>query len=198
MSAANAIFLAMIVCAVGAAVTLAASRSKAGAGWLAFLTTSLASALALYAAASVLVSGPGEALTLWVLPQFGSALRFAVDGLSAVFVSLIAVISLLASLYSIRYMEHYPDYGVARYYPYVLLFVAGMYGIVCLTDLMLFFFLFWQLMTFTSYALVRYEYRKPENVRAAYKYLLMMEIACGLVMLGAGLLGLDPVVLRGS
>lgn len=195
MSAANAIVLAMIVCAAGAVVTLAASRSKAGAGWLAFLATALASALALYAAASVLVSSPGEALTLWVLPQYGSALRFAVDGLSAVFVSLIALISLLAALYSIRYMEHYPDYGVARYYPYVLLFVAGMYGIVCLTDLMLFFFLFWQLMTLTSYALVRYEYRKPQNVRAAYKYLLMMEIACGLVMLGAGLLGQGPVVL---
>jgi hydrogenase-4 component B len=195
MSAANAILMALIVCAVGAAVTLVASRSKAAAGWLAFLTTALASALALYAAGTTLMSGPGEALTLWTLPQFGSALRLAVDGLSAVFVSLIAVISLLAALYSIRYMEHYPEYGVSRYYPYFLLFVAGMYGIVCLTDLMLFFFLFWQLMTLTSYALVRYEYRKPENVRAAHRYLIMMQIAGGLIMLGAGLLAQDPVSL---
>jgi len=193
MTAANGIIAALIVLPVGAVASLAASRSKAVAGWLAFLTTALASVLAVSAAGTVLFTGPGEAVTLWSLPQCGSALRIALDGLSAVFVSLIALISLLAALYSISYMEHYPTYGAGRYYPYFLLFVAGMYGIVTVTDLMLFFFLFWQLMTLSSYALVRYEYRKPENVRAAYKYLLMMEIACGLIMLGAGLLGQGPV-----
>ena len=76
------------------------------------------------------------------------------DGLSAMFLLLIAVISALSALYSIQYMEHYPDYGLYRYYPYFLLFVAGMYGIVIVTDLMAGFFLLWQLMTVSSYFLV--------------------------------------------
>jgi len=35
-----------------------------------------------------------------------------------------------------------------------------MYGIVANSDLMLFFCLFWQLMTIPSYLLIRYEYRQ--------------------------------------
>jgi formate hydrogenlyase subunit 3/multisubunit Na+/H+ antiporter MnhD subunit len=43
-------------------------------------------------------------------------------------------------------------------------------------------------MTLPGYALIRYENRKPENIRAANKYLFMMEIACATTMLGAELL----------
>ena len=102
---------------------------------------------------SVLASGPEDAVTVWALPQYASAIRIYVDGLSAVFLLLIAVVSALSALYSIQYMEHYPDYGLYRYYPYFLLFVAGMYGIVIVTDLMAGFFLLWQLMTSSSYFL---------------------------------------------
>ena len=193
MTAASAITLAMLSCLAGAGVSLLAARSKTLAGWLACLATGLASGLALYSASLALTSGAGEPATLLTLPRYGSALRIAVDGLSAVFIGLIAVISLLAALYSIPYLSHYPDYGAARYYPAFLLFVGGMYGIVTVTDLMLFFCLFWQIMTLASYALVRYEYRRPENVWAANKYLLMMEGACALIMLGAGALATGDV-----
>jgi formate hydrogenlyase subunit 3/multisubunit Na+/H+ antiporter MnhD subunit len=82
-------------------------------------------------------------------------------------------------------LRHYPDYSVARYYPYFLLFLAAMYGLVSTTDMMWFFFIFWQMMTLPGYALIRFERRKPENLRAANKYLLMMQIACAATMLGA-------------
>jgi hydrogenase-4 component B len=39
-----------------------------------------------------------------------------------------------------------------------------------------------------SYVLIRFEHKKAENVRAAYKYLLMMEFACAAVMIGAFIL----------
>src|SRR5512139_51956 len=90
-------------------------------------------------------------------------------------------------------MEHYPEYTLSRYYPYFLLFVAGLYGIVVVTDLMVGFFLLWQLMTLSSYVLVRFEYKQRENVRAAMRYLIAMEAACGFIMLGAGLLARGPV-----
>ena len=51
--------------------------------------------------------------------------------------------------------------------PNFLLFLAAMYGLVSTTDMMWFFFIFWQMMTLPGYALIRFEHRKPENVRAA-------------------------------
>jgi formate hydrogenlyase subunit 3/multisubunit Na+/H+ antiporter MnhD subunit len=132
---------------------------------------------------------------VWALPQYASSLRIYVDGLSAVFLLLIAVVSTLSALYSIQYMEHYPDYGLYRYYPYFLLFIAGMYGIVIVTDMMAGFFLLWQLMTLSSYALVRFEYKNRENVRAAVRYLIAMEVACGFILLGAGILAQGPLTL---
>jgi hydrogenase-4 component B len=187
MTAAQAILYALEVCAIGAVATLIVSRSKLLAGWVAFLATATAGGFGFYAAAATLLGKPGEALTLPLPPQWGSVLRFDVDGLSAIFVGLIAAISILAAFYAIQYMQHYKEYGVARFYPYCLLFVGGMYGIVTLTDTMWYFCAFWQLMTLSSYALVRYENKKSENVRAAYKYLVMMELACVLIMVGSGL-----------
>jgi formate hydrogenlyase subunit 3/multisubunit Na+/H+ antiporter MnhD subunit len=187
-----------ISCAGGILVGLF-SRNKLLAGWINFLITAASGALVLYGAAIVLVRGPGTAQTIYSLPQYGSALRISVDGLSAIFLGLIATIAILSSFYSIRYMTHYDDYGVGRFYPYFQFFAAGMYGIVATTDLMVFFCFFWQLMTLPSYALIRYEFKRRDNVRAAIKYLVMMEIACALVMLGSYLLaGTSPVTVAGE
>jgi len=176
------------ICLVCSLVTLVLSRWKTVAGWVTFLSVSVSSGLMVYASAKVLSTGPEPAQTIFSFPGLGPC-RIVVDGLSAVFLLLIAAIALLSALFSVRYMDHYEEYGVARYYPYFLLFVAGMYGIVVVTDLMVYFCVFWQLMTLPSYALIRYEHRRQENVRAANRYLLMMEVSCGLVMAGAGLLG---------
>jgi hydrogenase-4 component B len=199
LTSTQTITYAMGLCVIGAAVSLLFSWNKTLAGWVAFLFTAASSALALLTAAIGLLRGPETAVTLWSLPQFGSSLRLYVDGLSSIFILLIATVAVASAFYSIRYMKHYPDYGVARYYPNFLLFIAGMYGIVTTTDMMLFFCFFWQLMTLPSYALIRYEFRKRANVQAANKYLLMMEIACALVMLGAYLLaGSGPVTVAGE
>jgi hydrogenase-4 component B len=190
---------AMALCVLGAAVSLLFSWNKTLAGWIAFLFTAASSFLALLSATIARLRGPEVAVTLWSLPQFGSSLRLYVDGLSSIFILLIATIAVASAFYSIRYMKQYPDYSVARYYPNFLLFIAGMYGIVTTTDLMVFFCFFWQLMTLPSYVLIRYEFRKRANVQASNMYLLMMEIACALVMLAAYLLaGPGPVQLDGE
>jgi hydrogenase-4 component B len=175
------------------------SRSKVLAGWINFLVTTAAATFALYGAATTLLHGPSPAATIYALPQYGSALRISVDGLSAVFLGLIATIAILSSFYSIRYMDHYHDYGVGRFYPYFQFFIAGMYGIVTTTDLMVFFCFFWQMMTLPSYMLIRYESKKHANVRAANRYLWMMEISCFLVMLGSYILaGKMPLTINGE
>jgi hydrogenase-4 component B len=189
-----AVVLAMLICTAGAVLTLATSRNRALAGWIAFGVLSLAGVLALLGASSVLLTEPSHAETMFAAPRFGFSLRLYVDGLSAVFLILIAIVSVLAGLYSIEYMQHRLEHGVGWYYPNLLLFVAAMYGLVSTTDMMYFFFIFWQMMTLTGYALIRYEPRKPENLRAANRYLWMMQLACGVTMLGAALIASKPVV----
>jgi len=189
MTAQDALTLAFVILVAGAVLSGIASRARALAGAIAFAATAASGGLVLFVAGRVLLGTPSEPFTLLQWPALGSSLRIHVDGLSALFLVLIAGIALLASFYSIGYMRHYKDLGVGRYYPHFLLFVTGMYGIVTVTDLMGFFFLFWQLMTIPSFFLVRFEHRKAENVRAATRYLVMMEISCLLVMAAAWVLG---------
>ena len=106
------------------------------------------------------------------------------EGSLPVFLGLIACVAVPASLFSIGYMAHHQEHGVGRYYPNLLVFLAAMYGLVSTTDMMWFFFIFWQMMTWTGWGLIRYERRKPQNLRAAWRYLWMMQLACAVTMMG--------------
>jgi hydrogenase-4 component B len=184
----QAVVVSIFICITGAVLTLLISHHKTAAGWFTFVITAITAVFIFSAAATVLTTGPAlHATAFLVVPKLGFALRIYVDGLSAIFLALTALIAVPASLYSIEYMRHYEQYSVARYYPYFLLFLAAMYGLLSTTDMMWFFFIFWQLMTLPGYALIRFEHRKPENIKAANKYLIMMEIACIVTMIGAEL-----------
>jgi formate hydrogenlyase subunit 3/multisubunit Na+/H+ antiporter MnhD subunit len=116
------------------------------------------------------------------------ALRFHVDGLTAIFLLLVAAVAVPATLYSVAYMRRYTDYSLASFYPCLLLFLAGMYGLLATSDMMWIFFGFWQFMVLPGCILIAFEHRKPETWRAARSFLVFMEISCALAMLGAGLL----------
>ena len=179
-------------------MVLALSRYKTVAGWSTFLVTTSTGILIGSAVVRVLYSGPSaHAAAFWAIPRIGFALRIYVDGLTAIFLLLAVLIAIPASFYSIRYMRHYQDYGVGRYYPYFLLFLAAMYGLLSTTDMMWFFFIFWQMMTLPGYALIRYENKKRENIRAANKYLVMMQIACAATMVGAEMLAVTGAAAQG-
>lgn len=188
MIPAQALLLSLLVCLAGAAAVLLAGRNRILAGWIALGATVAASGLALFAASGVLLAGEASEVTLFAVGSLDAAARFHLDGLSAVFIAIIATVAPAAALFSIRYMEHYPDYGAGRYYPNFLIFLAGMYGLVSVTDTMWVFMIFWQMMTVPSYLLIRFEYREAANVRAANKYMVMMQVACALAMIGAAIL----------
>ena len=194
----QSVIVAMLICLGGALVTLLLRRQKVVAGWLACLGVAASSGLILTGAARVLLHGPGHAATFLTVEPLGFALRLYVDGLSAVFLGLIATVALPASFYSIDYLTHHQEHGVGRYYPNFLLFVAAMYGLVSTTDMMWFFFVFWQMMTWAGWALIRYERRKPESARAASKYLWMMQLACAVTMIGAAILARTGVTAGGE
>ena len=199
MTPEQAVAASILTCLAGAGLTLLAARRRTLAGWIAFLVTAATAGMILLAASRVLLSGPSpHSGEFFAVPAIRFVLRLHVDGLTAVFLILAAVIAVPAAFYSIVYMRHYEDYGVARYYPYFLLFLAAMYGLLSTTDMMWFFFIFWQLMTLPGYALIRFEWKKPQNVRAANKFLLMMQIACAATMVGAELLAVTGAAARGG
>jgi hydrogenase-4 component B len=199
MSPEQAVMTSILLCIAGAVLSALVSRRRTIAGWLAFLTTLATAALILSAVARVLTVGPSpHSAEFWALPSIGFALRMHVDGLTALFLMLACLVAVPAALYSIAYLRHYPEYSVARYYPHFLLFLAAMYGLLSTTDMMWFFFIFWQMMTLPGYALIRFEDRKPQNIRAARRFLVMMQIACVATMIGAELLAVSGAPAAGS
>ena len=194
----QSVLAAVLICFGGALGTLLARRRKLMAGWLAFGCVAVSSVVIVTGAAGVLMQGPCPAATFLKVERLGFALRVHMDGLSAVFLGLIAVVVVPASLYSIGYLAQHPQRGVGRYYPNFLLFVAAMYGLVSTTDMMWFFFIFWQIMTWTGWALIRYDRHRPENARAAAKYLGMMQLACAATMIGAAILARTGVTVGGE
>ena len=198
LTAEQSVLVAMALCLGGALVALGLSRRPKAGGWLAFALIAVSSTLVLTGVGQVLTTGPGKAVTFLVVEPLGFSLRLYVDGLSAVFLGLIAFVAVPASFYSVEYMAQPAGGSVGRYYPNLLLFVAAMYGLVSTTDMMWFFFIFWQMMTWAGWALIRFERHRPENARAAMKYLWMMQLACAVTMIGAGLLANGPVTLPGG
>lgn len=195
-----AVMASILICMAGAVLTLAVSRNRTAAGWFAFIVTISTAVLIFYGAISALTAGPApHPAEFFAFPSIGFAVRLHVDGLTSVFLMLAAFIAVPASFYSIVYMRLYSDYSVARYYPNFLVFLAAMYGLLSTADMMWFFFIFWQMMTLPGYSLIRFEKNKRENIRAANKFLVMMEIACIATMIGAEMLapgGISTIAIK--
>ncbi len=119
---------------------------------------------------------------LFSVPGFGASLVLRIDYLSAFFLIIIVIVGLMASLFSVRYMEHYRRESLVGFYPPFLVFLGSMIAVVGMADLF-FFFLFWEVMTLASYALVVFEREKQENLRAGFKYFLMTHAATACMFL---------------
>lgn len=95
------------------------------------------------------------------------------DGLSWLFLVTISLVSLAASVYSIRYME---KWGKKQfYYALLMLTVAGMNGMVLTTDIFN-MYLFLEVAAVAAYGLVAFG-QKHEETEAAFKYLMLSVVA---------------------
>ncbi len=167
--------LAFLLLLVGALVASQA-RSWRSAGWIATFFVGAATALAWTDGLRVLTTGNPVEGFIAALPNFGSKLAVSLDPLGAGFLLIVTAVSLIATIYSIGYMGWYRNESPRRFYPLLLLFIAGMMGVVAVQD-WLFFIVLWELMTLASYFLVTFERSDPQAVRAGFKYFIMTHVA---------------------
>lgn len=141
---------------------------------------------ALVACGAVLVGWPtlaggnrADLLDMAWLPGMAGTGIFGVllDPLAVVLLLVVTVIGFLTVLYSTSYLrEGNKDHAVgpegqARYYFWLLAFLASMAGVAVAPNFLQ-LFVFWELTTVCSWALISY-YRSEQSLRAGFKALLM-------------------------
>lgn len=170
----------------GAIVGSARGTNWRKAGYAAVVFMGAATVLLWALAAQVFDSGAVETRSFLTIGLLGASLKFHIDQLSAIFLLVMPLVGLAAMLYAVEYMNKvYPQFSPARYYPFALLLMAAIVGVVTVSDLF-FFFIFWEMMTLTSWVLVWFDRNDEVKVRAAWKYFVVTHVATA-CMFAAGI-----------
>ncbi|MFC4599729.1 NADH-quinone oxidoreductase subunit L [Cohnella hongkongensis] len=98
---------------------------------------------------------------------------FEVTNLSTLMLVVVTLVAFLVNLYSQGYMKE--DDRISTFYAYVALFTGSMLGLV-LSDNLLTFYIFWELVGVCSFLLIGFWYRKPEARAAAKKAFIVTRI----------------------
>jgi multicomponent Na+:H+ antiporter subunit D len=128
------------------------------------------------------ITGTSGSYTIGGWP-FGIGINFVIDGFSTLMLIIINLISFAATIFSISYMKQYT--AKYKYYGLFLLMVAGMNGVVMTGD-MFNLFVFLEIASIASYALVAFGC-EHEELEASFKYLVLGSIGSTLVLLGIAL-----------
>ncbi|SFF24108.1 NADH-quinone oxidoreductase subunit L [Paenibacillus catalpae] len=106
---------------------------------------------------------------------------FEVTNLNALMLVIVTAVSFLVNVYSAGYMKK--DERITVFYGYVALFTFAMLGLV-LSDNMLVFYIFWELVGVCSFLLVGFWYAKPAARAAAKKAFIVTRIGDAGLLLG--------------
>lgn len=170
----SAIFLPM----AAAVVCYAVGRShKAARDYLADVITGMTLILCL--CLTVETIGRNETAVLVEIPYVcGMGLHFTLDGFRALYGTIAAFMWFMSTLFSKEYFAHYRNRN--RYYLFLLLTLGATEGVFFSADFYT-TFIFFEIMSLTSYVWVAHD-EKKESLRAAGTYLAVAVIG-GLVML---------------
>ena len=171
------IMIALPFLAAAPAYTL--GRRKAVYGFILLIAVTVLSALA---AGVLLLSGQGAILSF--PSALGLGLSLKADGFRALYAAVACLMWLVTSLFTPEYMAH--GHKQARYALFTLLTMGSTIG-VFLSDDLITAFVFFEIMSFTSYCWVAHE-ETPGAMRAGQTYLAIaifggMAMLLGLMML---------------
>jgi multicomponent Na+:H+ antiporter subunit D len=157
---------------------LVTKLNKKAADWIALLVTGGLAAMAV----RLIFEAPFSYRVGGFPPPWGILL--VSDGLSTLMLVIINAVSLLAIIYSIKYMTTYT--AKPKYYSLFLLMLAGMNGVVITGDLFN-IFVFLEVASLASYALVGFGC-EHEELEASFKYLILGEVASTAILFGIAFL----------
>lgn len=169
---------------IGALASLVLARHRTLAGWVTVAFATVAAAGVLAVVTDTFRNGAEPEVVLLQLPVLGAAWTVTVDPLSAFFLAIAAAICVLSTLFSVRYMTHFEHDSVAKFYPVLLVFFASIVGVLVTSDF-LFFLVFWEMMSLTSFFLVTFEREQATSQRAGRKYFIITHAATLCMVAGA-------------
>ena len=154
---------------------------KRGFGAFTFLISLILFAASAYLFARPLAMPLVYSIGSWKLP-FGIA--WLLDPLAVFMLIVVNGITLFTVLYSLNYMQQYTSQW--KFYCLFLLLIAGLNGVVITGD-MFNLFVFLEITSIASYALVAYG-TKAEEIEASFKYMVLGSVASTFVLIGIALL----------
>jgi NADH-quinone oxidoreductase subunit L len=137
---------------------------------------------------------------------------YQVDPANALMIFMATFLLLMIFIYAYGYMSSYPahlrpeddpqaykqhkDPRYSRFMAYISLFATGMLGLV-VSNSLLTFFVFWEIMGLCSYLLIGFWYEKPSAKKAAFKAFMTTRIGDVIMLVGMMLLYMwsDPSTL---
>ncbi|MDH5747131.1 MAG: NADH-quinone oxidoreductase subunit L [Candidatus Bathyarchaeota archaeon] len=149
-------------------------------GWIATAMASLSVCMILSMVTDVVEKVSIRDTYVWI-PSIELKLGFVVDTVSFTIALIVAVVSALSCFYSIKYMEN--KRGQTGYYASLLLFMAGMIGVILSANLIQ-FYLFWELMLIPSYFLIASWGVSKKRLTIGFKYFIFTHIGALFMLMG--------------
>ena len=155
------------------------------AGWIATAATLISVFLMLNMATDVLDNYNQDQSPLlfeysWIKP-INVSFGFIVDVVNLPLGLIVALVSTLTCFYSIQYMAGEKD--LPAYYASLLLFMMGMMGVM-LSNNLIQFYLFWELMLIPSYLLIALWGTSENRLRIGFKYFIFTHVGALSMLLG--------------
>ncbi|MEA2090170.1 MAG: NADH-quinone oxidoreductase subunit M, partial [Thermoproteota archaeon] len=158
------------------------NHAKKYVGWVATIAASLSVCMMLSMVTDVIERKLIHDTYAWIhVPSIHLRLGFMVDMISFPIALIVAVVSALSCFYSIKYMED--KRGQAGYYANLLLFMAGMMGVMLSANLIQ-FYLFWELMLIPSYFLIASWGASKKRLTIGFKYFIFTHIGALFMLMG--------------
>ena len=134
------------------------------------------------------ISVIGKSGIYWIggwVPRLGipMGINLVLDNLSVLMLVTINLISLMATIYSVQYMDRFT--AKSRFYGLFLLMVTGMNGLVLTGDLFN-LYVFLEIASISSYALVAFGCGH-EELEASFRYIVLGSVASMFILLGIGI-----------
>ena len=134
----------------------------------------------------LVIQGGGEPISFavdWIDLGVGGSFQMGIyiDGLAAVMLVVVSLVSLAVQLYSGAFMED--DSRFAWYYAVLNLFTASMLGLVVAPNFIE-LYVFWELVGLCSYLLVGHWFQKPSARDAAMKAFLVTRVGDAALFIG--------------